>query len=101
MSVQNLRNKYSDHPCFEPLISHCDDNGIPFEMMKETFIGKDYKVKKIYYMLIEDILIASYVDSNAWNSISFILTKAYTYLGLKIPESLKSLLEFFEGKKNV
>lgn len=88
MSVQSLRNKYSDHPYFEPLISHCDKNNISFEFMKETRIDKNYKVKKIYYMLIEDILITSYVDSNAWNTISFMLAKAYTYLGLKIPESL-------------
>ena len=101
MSVQNLRNKYYDHPYFEPLIYHCNKNNISFEFMEETFITKNYKVEKIYYMLIEDVLITSYVDTNSWKNIFFMLAKSYTYLGIKVPEGLKSLLEFFEGKKNV
>lgn len=98
MSVQNLRNKYYDHPAFSPLINYCDDNRIPFEVMKETFISKEYKVKKIYYMKIEDILITSYVDANSWNNIAFMLAKAYTYLGLEIPACLEALVQFFNGK---
>ncbi len=98
MSVQNLRNKYYDHPAFSPLINYCDDKGISFEVMKETFISKEYKVKKIYYMKIEDVLITSYVDANSWNNIAFMLAKAYTYLGLEIPACLEALVQFFNGK---
>lgn len=98
MSVQNLRNKYHDHPAFMPLIEHCDDNRIPFEVMKETVVSKDYKVKKIYYMKIEDILITSYVDANSWNNIAFMLAKAYAYIGLEIPACLEALVQFFKGK---
>lgn len=98
MSVQNLRNKYHDHPAFTPLINYCDDNGIPFEVMKETVITKNFKVKKVYYMKVEDILVTSYVDANSWNNIVFMLAKAYAYLGLEIPSCLDALVQFFNGK---
>lgn len=101
MSVQNLRNKYYDHPRFKPLIEHCDKNNISFEVMKETRLLPNYKIEKVYYLKIEDVLIANYVDSNSWNSIALILAKAYVYLGLEIPEALKYLIESFEGKNNV
>lgn len=101
MSVQNLRNKYYDHPFFEPLISYCDKNNISFEIMKETYITQNYKIKKVYYIKIEDILIYKHVDNSCWNNLAIMLTKCYTYLGLDIPESLEYLIKMYEGKNNV
>lgn len=98
MSVQNLRNKYHDHPAFLPLIEHCDGSGVSFEIMKETVVNQDYVVKKTYYMKVDDILITSYVDTQSWNSLVFMLAKAYTYLGMEIPASLDALIQFFKGK---
>ena len=101
MSVQNLRNKYHDHPVFIPLIEYCDKNNIGFEIMKETTISSNYRMEKVYYMKIDDVFITKYLNGNAWNSLASMLAKAYTYVGLEIPESLKTLIEFFRKQKNV
>jgi len=98
MSVQNLRNKYCNHPAFMPLIEHCELNDISFEVMKETVITKNYKVQKVYYMKIDNILVSSYVEVNSWNNIVFMLVKAYNYLGVKIPPCLEALVQFFNGR---
>lgn len=97
MSIQNLRNKYNDHPAFIPLIEYCDDNEISFEIMKETII-EDYKVKKVYYLKVDDMLLTSFVNPSSMNNIVFILEKAYIYLGRPVPECLDALLDFFNKK---
>lgn len=101
MSIQNLRNKYSDHPFFIPLINYCEENNISFEIMKESRINEGYKLKKIYYMKIKDVLISSYLENNSFSSLSFMLAKAYSYIGLEIPDGLNNLIKYLEDKNNV
>lgn len=99
MSIQNLRNKYKEHPCFKPLIDYCAEKNISFEIMKEAVVKDTYTIKKTYYMKVDDIIITSYVDMYSWNDLILMMAKAYTYLGLEIPKSLDALLYFFNDKK--
>ena len=36
MRTENLRNKYKDHPIIKPIIDHCENNHMGFELIKET-----------------------------------------------------------------
>ena len=72
MSIQNLRNKYKEHPCFKPLIDYCEEKNISFEIMKEAVVKDTYTIKKTYYMKVDDIV----ETTNHFRCIDMIIDKA-------------------------
>lgn len=92
MGMQNLRNKYQNHPVIRPIIQHCDENNLGFEFIKDTrlafFCIKSFRYVNSYYMKIGDNLVEA--DSNLWhwNDLFKLIVMAYRYLGLEYPDNL-------------
>jgi len=92
MGIQNLRNKYRNHPVIKPLIEHCEEHQIGFELVKETrqviFGIKSFRYINNYYMKIENNLIKTDKEFLCWSDLFKLITKAYEHLGLEYPENL-------------
>lgn len=103
MGLQNLRNKYNEHPVIKPLIEHCDRNDMGFELIKETRqIGlgfKSFKYAHYYYLIIGNELIEEIPNFSCWTDLFKTIAKAYEYLGLEYPETLIKAARAF--KKNI
>lgn len=99
MKVQNLRNKYSDHPIIKPIIEHCDKRCMSFELVKETRMinngGKCYTSVSKYYMQIGDKLLNTNQELYFWEDLLALLINAYKYLGMESPESLERAAKLF------
>lgn len=90
--MQNLRNKYHNHPVIKPIIEHCDQNNLGFEFMKETrkafFCIKSIRYINSYYMKIGDNLVASECNLWHWTDLFKLIINAYSQLGLEYPDNL-------------
>ncbi len=102
MKLQNLRNKYSNHPIIKPLIDYCENEDMAFELVKETrFLsgyGKSYKPIKKYYAILGDSFLITDQQFYFWDDLLSLVSNAYNHLGLNYPENLQKALRLF--KKN-
>ncbi len=99
--MQNLRNKYKNHPVIRPLIEHCEGNNLSFELVKETIakIGiKSFNYETSYYMTIGDNLIVAKNDSWQKTDLFRLIVRAYRYLGLEYHENLVMAARAFKRK---
>ena len=92
MEIENLRNKYKNHPLMRPIIDYCERHDLGFELIKETrkigFGIKSFKNVNTYYMKIGDSLIQAGDDMWVWDDLIKLLARAYRYLDLDYPDNL-------------
>lgn len=99
MGLQNLRNKYRNHPVIKPIIEHCERHDLGFEFVKETRqigIGfKGFKYVNTYYMQIGDSLINPESELWHWNDLFRLIVRAYKHLELEYPDNLVKAAKTF------
>jgi len=98
--MQNLRNKYKNHPVIKPLIDHCDKNNLGFELVKDTRLAigciKSFRHINSYYLKIGDNLIETDNKIWHWNDLFKLIVKAYAYLGIEYPDNLTRVAKTFK-----
>lgn len=96
--IENLRNKYKNHPVIRPIIYYCEENSLGFEFIKETRLAigiKSYRYVSTYYMKIGDNLIEADTEIWSWDDLFQLIVKAYEYLGLEYPDNLIRVARVF------
>ena len=98
MTLQNLRNKYCEHPIIKPLIDYCKEQNISFELVKETKIldsRKSFHPINTYYAKIGDSLLYSEQDFYFWDNLLALIINTYKHLGIDCPANLTRAVKMF------
>ncbi len=102
IEVQNLRNKYKDHPVIRPLIIYCEDKNLGFELIKDSRLIrsglKGIQYENCYYMTIGNRLLETDAQATKWRDLFTLLIEAYNHLGLEYPEPITKAAKSFKRK---